>query len=117
MATITAGMCSGIRSTGFTITSRDEIITKKVYYSLTALAKLTDQTCTDLITIIIRPGGTITNPLLLTTGLSLLLPVSNPGIKVGHKSLTPPQTGDCFARHLIHTSFPLDSLVAVLTPA
>jgi hypothetical protein len=37
-------------------------VDKEGYNYLTALAKLTDQTCTNLITLIRRPGGMIPNP-------------------------------------------------------
>jgi hypothetical protein len=59
MAAVAAGMRTGLHAIGFTIASSDEIVNEQGYDSLTAMAELTDQTCTDLITLIRRPGGTI----------------------------------------------------------
>jgi hypothetical protein len=84
MAATLAGMCTGLRAIGFTITSSSEIVDEQGYNYLTALAKLTDQTCTNLITLIRRPGGMIPNPVVPAAGAPLLPEIANPGIKVGH---------------------------------
>jgi hypothetical protein len=112
-----ADMPTGLCAIGFTIASSDEIVDKQGYDSLTALAELTDQTCTDLITLIRRPGGTIPNPTQLPAGAPLLPDIPSPGIKVGHRALTNLKTAAFVARHLIRTSRPLDSPASVLTPA
>jgi hypothetical protein len=80
------------------------------YDSLTALAELKDQTCTDLITLIRRPGGTIPNPVQPDAD------ISNPGIKVGHQALMNLKTAAFVSRPLVCTSRPLDSLATILTP-
>jgi hypothetical protein len=112
MAAITAGMKTGFRAIGFTVAASDEIVDEQGYDSLDALAELNDQTCTDLVTLIRRPGGTIANP-----GDPLLPPIANPGIKVGHRALTNLKTAAFVARHLVRTSRPIDSPATVLTPA
>jgi hypothetical protein len=117
MAAVVAGMHSGLRAIGFTIASSDEIVDEQGYNSLTALAELTDQTCTDLITLIRQPGGTIPNPVIPGQGAALLPPITNPGIKVGHRALTNLKVAAFIARHLIRTSRPLDSPATALTTA
>jgi hypothetical protein len=62
----------------------NKIVIEQGYDSLTALAELTDQTCTNLIILIRRPGGTIPNPMFPVAGGPLLPKVPNPGIKVRH---------------------------------
>ena len=110
MAAILAGMRTGLRAIGFTIASSDEIVAKQGYDSLTALAELTDDTCTDLIALIRRPGGTVQNP-----GGAALPPVPNPGLKVGHRALSNLKVAAFVARHMIRTSRPLDSPATALT--
>jgi hypothetical protein len=117
MAAIVAGMRSGLRAIGFTIESSTEIVDKQGYDDLVALAELTDQTCTNLITLIRCPGGTLPNPVALPAGAPLLPEIPNSGIKVGgHRALTNLKTAAFVARHLICTSRPLDQPATVLTP-
>jgi hypothetical protein len=52
MAAILAGMRTGLRAIGFTMASSNEMVDKQGYNDLTALAELTDQRCTNLITLI-----------------------------------------------------------------
>jgi hypothetical protein len=113
MAAIAAGMRTGLRAIGFTIASSDEIVDKQGYDSLEALAELTDQTCANLVTLIVTlirlPGGTIPNPVILGGGAALLVPIPNPGIKVGHRALTNLKVAAFVARHMVRTSRPLAS--------
>ena len=117
MAAILAGMRTGLRAIGFTIASSNEIVDEQGYNDLTALAELTDQTCTDLIMLIRRPGGTIPSPVVPGGSAALLPPIPNPGIKVGHRALSNLKTAAFVARHFICTSRPLDLPASVLTPA
>jgi hypothetical protein len=116
MAAILAGMRTGLRAIGFTIASSDEIVDEQGYDSLTALAELTDQTCADLVALIRRPGGTIPNP-TAGAGGTVLPPIPNPGIKVGHRALTNLKLAAFAACHMIRTSRPLGSPVTALTTA
>jgi hypothetical protein len=101
MSVIVAGMKTGLQVIGFIIASSDEIIDEQGYDSLTTVAELKDQTCTDLVTLISRPGGTVANPVLPAARRDLLPEVPDPGIKVRHRALTNLKTAAFVARHLI----------------
>ncbi len=117
MAATLAGMRTGLRAIGFTIASSNKIVDEQGYDDLTVLAELTDQTCIDLITLIRRPGGTITNPVIPVGGAPLLPAIPSPGIKVGHRALTNLKTAAFVVRHLICTYRPLNLPATVMTPA
>jgi hypothetical protein len=108
MAAILAGMRNGLTGIGFSQAAANEIITAQGYDTLSALAELTDDTVTDLISTIRKPGGTIPNP---GAGAAA---IPNPGINVGHRAVTNLKLATFVARHYIRTSRPMDNPVAAL---
>jgi hypothetical protein len=112
MAANLAGMCNGLIDIGFTLAAATEITTGQGYDNLTAIAELTDDTVTDLISTIHKPGGMVPNP-----AVSPIPPhITNPGINVGHRAVTNLKLDALVARPYQRTSRLLNNPVAVLAP-
>jgi hypothetical protein len=62
MAAQLAGMRNALIRIGFTAAAAGEIVVGQGYDSLTALSELTDETISDLISTLRKPGGIIPNP-------------------------------------------------------
>jgi hypothetical protein len=112
MATNQAGMRNALAAIGFTQAAALEVVTGQGYDSLDTLAELTDDTISDLISTVRKPGGTIAN-----TAVPPIPPrIPNPGLNVGHRATTNLKLAAFVARHYIRTSRPMNNPVATLAP-
>jgi hypothetical protein len=112
MAAQIAGMRNAFIALGFTAAGANKLVTAQGYDSLGALAELTDETITDLISTLRKPGGTIPNPAIPAVPPT----IPNPGINVGHRAATNLKLTAFMVRHYQRTSRPMENPVALLAP-
>jgi hypothetical protein len=114
MAAQLAGMRNGLIALGFSAAAATEIteVQRQGYDSLLALSELDDDTISDLISTVRKPGGTIPNPAVPPVPAD----IPNPGINVGHRAIINLKLACFVTRHYVRTSRPLDNPVGLLAP-